>query len=531
MTVIPIRPGTTASTKPNRRFMAARAWFKVHKTSILVLIPLVLVAAATSFWNFYGYGPLSNDDEGTYWNQAWAIYARGDLAHYTYWYDHPPFGWMQISAWGWLTQGFHRGEIGVLIAREVMAIANIASAVLLYVLMRRLRFHRIVASIAVLLFVLSPVAILYHRQVYLDNLEVAWLLAAMVCAVSPKRSIGSAICAGLCLAAATMSKETAGVLLPVVFMLIWQNRPKGDRSWSLSMFVGTYGLTCSFYLLYATLKGELLAGPGHVSIEYALRWQLFDRAGTGSVLDEYSVSRALVMEWLGYDNWLPWAALALFPIGLVFKRLRPFTVGYGVQVLLLFREGYTPQAYIVALLPFAAILVAGALGETFRTLQQTKIRRAPSGVRRIGQFAVAFVCALVLFGTLASFGRTAVPQWSNKLTMQATSNSTQDYRDVLNWTLANVPKDARIVSDDNFMYDLQKRGYKHVDWFYKVDLDPAVKKHYPNGWRDVDYYISIGFSDDLLRGQPTIYQAIEHGTLVLQKGDDSLKYNVWRVKH
>lgn len=530
MTVTPIRP-LSAPAVSTPRSERLHTWLKTHKVSILVLIPLMAIVAATSFVNFHGYGPMSNDDEGTYLSQAWAIYARGDLGHYTYWYDHPPLGWIQISGWAWLTQGFHRGEVGVLMAREVMAIANIVSGLLLYVLMRRLRFHRVFAVVAVLLFALSPVAVLYHRQVYLDNLEVMWLLAAMVFAVTPKRTIGSAITAGLCLAAATMSKETAGILLPIVFMLIWQNRPKGDRSWSLGMFVGTYFLTSSLYLLYATLKGELLAGPSHVSIEYAMRWQLLERAGTGDVLDEHSVARALVSEWLGYDSWLPWAALALVPIGLMFRRLRPFAIAYGLQVALLLREGYIPQAYVIVLLPFAAVLVTGCIAELFQAIRERKVRDAPPGVKRAGRFAVALACSVALLGTFVSFGYVAIPQWGDKLTMQATSNRTADYEQTLAWTLKNVPKDARIVCDDNFWYDLQKHGYTNIDWLYKVDLDPAVKKHYPNGWKDVDYYVSIRFSDQLLQGQPTVYQATQHGKLVFHRGDESLKYDVYEVQN
>ena len=48
------------------------------------------------------------DDEGTYVAQAWAVETRHDLAHYTYWYDHPPLGWFVIAAWTWPTQAFER---------------------------------------------------------------------------------------------------------------------------------------------------------------------------------------------------------------------------------------------------------------------------------------------------------------------------------------------------------------------------------------------------------------------------------------
>src|SRR5215217_4607702 len=49
---------------------------------------------------------VTTDDEGTYVAQAWAILHQGRLAHYTYWYDHPPLGWIQIAGWAWLTHAF-----------------------------------------------------------------------------------------------------------------------------------------------------------------------------------------------------------------------------------------------------------------------------------------------------------------------------------------------------------------------------------------------------------------------------------------
>jgi 4-amino-4-deoxy-L-arabinose transferase-like glycosyltransferase len=529
VTIIPLRPRSTAVPASTTHFKQMCTWITTHRVSILVLIPLMAVVVASSLWNFQGYGAPSSDDEGTYWSQAWSLYAQGQLSHYTYWYDHPPFGWMQISAYGWLTRGFDRGDIGVMVAREVMAIANIASGLLLFVLMRRLRFNRIAATAAVLLFVLSPLAIQYHRLVYLDNLEVTWLLLAMVCAVSPKRTIGSAVGAALCLVAATLSKETALTLVPVVFMLIWQSRTKGERSWSLVMFTGIYSMTLMLYPLYAALKGELLAGSGHVSIESAVRWQLFERAGTGSVLDTHSVTFSQLEEWLRYDMWMPVTALLFVPVCLVLRRMRPFAVGYALQVVLLAREGYTPQPYIVALLPFAAILVAGGSAELFRILKSTDIRRAPAGVQRRLRTATVLACSAVLLTTLMSFGNKAVPQWTGKLTTVATADFTVEYRETLTWVLDNVPKDARIVSDNDFWYDLRQHGYTNVDWFFKVDLDPAVKAHYPNGWKDVDYFVSRRFAEHQLREQPTTWDALQHGKQIFTCGNDMLEYDVYKI--
>ena len=55
--------------------------------------------------------PTLVDDEGTYTAQAWAIEHWHTLAHYTYWYDHPPIGWLVIAAWTWPTQALSDGFV------------------------------------------------------------------------------------------------------------------------------------------------------------------------------------------------------------------------------------------------------------------------------------------------------------------------------------------------------------------------------------------------------------------------------------
>ncbi len=52
--------------------------------------------------------PQRIDDEGTYTAQAWAITHLGELTHYTYWYDHPRTGWIQIAGYTSLTGAFAR---------------------------------------------------------------------------------------------------------------------------------------------------------------------------------------------------------------------------------------------------------------------------------------------------------------------------------------------------------------------------------------------------------------------------------------
>src|SRR4029453_7808458 len=107
------------------------------------------------------------------------------LAHYTYWYDHPPLGWLLLAAWTGLTGGLSRTASAIAAGREFMLVAQLVSAGLLYGLERRLGLRRAAAAAGVLLFTLSPLALSFHRDVYLDNIATPLVLAAFLLALSP----------------------------------------------------------------------------------------------------------------------------------------------------------------------------------------------------------------------------------------------------------------------------------------------------------------------------------------------------------
>ena len=67
---------------------------------------------------------------------------------------------------------------------------------------------RAFAAAAVIMFGLSPVALYYHRAVLLDNIAIAWALAAFVLALTPRRRLWAFAGSGACFAAAALSKET-----------------------------------------------------------------------------------------------------------------------------------------------------------------------------------------------------------------------------------------------------------------------------------------------------------------------------------
>ena len=516
MTVVPFPRATRSRPESKTR---VSDWLGMHKTSLLVMLPVLALVAVAMTINFDGFPGRVNDDEGTYVAQTWAVLAKGQLSHYTYWYDHPPLGWLQIAAYAWATDGFHRAATAVTVGREFMVLTHLASCGLLYMLARRLQFSRVAGVAAVLLFTFSPVALYYHRMVFLDNIAIAWTLAALVFAASPRRSLAAAFGSGVCLAVAVLSKETTLVLLPMVAWVLFRNQPKFGRVWSMTLFGVTFASLASFYPLYAILKNELVPGPGHVSLVWAIEWQLFTREGSGSVLDPGSISYQTVHGWLQTDPWLLAAGAAAVIPALLVRRLWPLAFGMGFQVLMLFRSGYLPQAYLVALLPLAPLLVVGVGEAAFKARPFRPVVSWPGklcaqlvyglkwSTARIG--IVLTVVAVVVFGALGG------PHWADALRHSETSDPGVSSIQATNWLEAHAEKRDIIVTDDNLWINLTLDGYTKPIWVFKADLDPAVKAMYlSDGWRDIKYLVLPGLSESLLKNLPTVWAAIQHSHVV-----------------
>ncbi|KAF4410939.1 MULTISPECIES: glycosyltransferase family 39 protein, partial [Streptomyces] len=325
---------------------------------VLCLLAVTAVAVALRAWNATG-TPFPNDDEGTYLAQAWAVRQGRGLAHYTYWYDHPPLGWAQLAALSWVPELLLPDAPSFARGRYAMLPVAAACAALLHLVARRLGLPPAAAVTASLLHALSPLAVSLGRQVFLDNFAVVWALAAFALALSPRRALWHHVAAGAAFAAAVLSKETIALLLPALLVALWQGSHRRTRLFSLTGFVsGT--LLCAGYPLYAVLKGELLPGPDHVSLLGSVFFQLGGRAGTGSVLTEGSEARRLVGEWLALDPVLPLAGLAAAVAALAVRRLRPAAVAAVLLTAVGLRpEGYLPRMYVLQVLPFLALALAG----------------------------------------------------------------------------------------------------------------------------------------------------------------------------
>ena len=506
--------------------LPGRLW--AHRASIALLLGLLAVVAVVHATGM-ARAPQRVDDEGTYVAQAWTVQHWRTLGHYTYWYDHPPLGWLLLAAWTTATGAFARASSAVAAGREFMLAVQLVGSALLYVLARRLGLRRPAAAGAVLVFGLSPLALGMHRAVYLDNIATPLLLAAFALVLSPTRRLAAHAGAGLCLAAAVLVKETSLLLVPAVLWQYWQVSDRRTRRYSLILSGALFALVITAYLLYAALRGELLGGPGHVSLVDAIRFQLTGRAESGSPLEPDSLSRRTVAFWLGQDPWLLGVATVLVPAGLAIRRLRPITAAFAILAAMVLRPGYLPVPLVVAMLPFASLLVAG-VADTAWGWSSGRVEAAGTGGRRAHRSAA--LGPVVVAACLALAVVVVAPQWARRDRDLMTVDQDRPFRQAEAWIAANVPHRARLLVDDSLWVDLVERGYPpgQVIWFYKLDTDRDIRGRYPRGWREFDYLVSTAtmrsFSDTL----PQAREAQRRSRVVASFGRDPQRVEIRKVQ-
>ena len=513
---------------------------------LVVLVGVGLVLATNML-----HWPATHFDEGTYVGNAWAVGERGVLSFYTYTYGHPPLGWPPITVWVAVKGLFGHATYSLDGGREAMFAVSIISCSLLYTLARRMQISRIFAAATVVLFALSPLALFYHRTVLIDNPATAWALAAFVLALTPSRRLSAFAASGACFAVSVLSKETTLVLLPALFLAAAQNCDRSTRRYCLTLFGSFLVLTAVFYPLYATLKGELLPGPGHVSLFEAINEQLFTREKSGSVFDPHSGAHQTLAFWLDLDPWLVGAAVLFSPVALALRRTRPVALALLIQVAMILRPGYLPNMYVIGLLPFAALVVTGTLDALWRVASNRHPRRqAPAGggrwrmvgfraavvLRRVGIVAAAGALAVAV----AIAGLAVAPRWTRADHEAMTLRLDAPLRDAQHWILHNIGRDERLIVTDDFWVYLIENGFnsrradgglnsRTVVSFWPLDKDPAVHRLFPHGWRDFDYVISTPGLRAAARDTPKTAAAVRNSRIVATFGPQGGQIEIRRI--
>lgn len=446
-------------------------------------------------------------DEAVLVNRAWTLDNGGTLARLTDWYDHPPLGWLQLGLWSSLTGAADRASTGIG-GRELMLVAQLASAALLWVLARRLGFSRAAAAGALVLFAVSPLAVHLHRQISLDNLATPWVIAAFVLACRSRRQLAAFAGGGACFAVAVLTNEVALVFLPALGWQMWRASSASTRRYTLTVAGSLFALLCGIYVLAAALQGGLVSGAGHAGLLNGVHFQFVEQASVGSVLDSDSAAHEALASWFDLDPVGLVLILAAAPLAwVVAPRLRPVAAAVLLLVVFAVTVGNVSASLIVGALPFGALLVAGLAQQALR---QSRAMTIP--VAALGVAAVAI----------------AVPGWVTQHPRLLTDPSDAALREAESWIVANIPDDSRLIVDDVMWVDLVEAGFhpERVVSYGALDMDPDLGPAAPGGWRD--YQLLVATSSLRSLGNPYVEArtATRHSISVADFGSDQHRVQV-----
>lgn len=493
-------------------------WFLVPTHGVAVV--LFLAALVIGTWNVAG-SPNFQDDEGTYVAQAVSV-QNGSLAPYTYWYDHPPLGWIQLAALGWVPQLLGLGGGSDLAAmRYVSALLFAVTATLVFLLARRITVRMPFAILAAGVFIVSPLSLTLGRQVFLDTVGLPWILLAFYLALSPRRALWPHVAAGTAFAVAVLSKLTLAVFGPALIMAMMGRERWRGRAFSLVGFLAVGALVLALYPVMAILRGELLAGEDHVSLQDALTYQFLSRSGSGWIWEADSSRNELLRGWLFLDTYIVIGGLIGAVLCLCFARTRWISVAIlSFAVPVVASQGYLPAMYIIAALPLLALAIGVSADIVWRGLRAYVRKRMP-GAKVGGPVLVAAVIGA--FVVLIP-----IEQWIARGAPLLAADENRDWRDSLAWVDENVPRDEVIVVPYSMWQDVDKLGWNDP-WqaivLEKVDLDSQFDTEHPGGWADIDWIVegpTVASNIEYL-GLDEMRQAMDNSRVVASFGAWSIR--------
>lgn len=468
-------PVTLSPPRPRARSLVT--------TNRLVIGGITLLAGLLATWNILG-APGVQDDEGTYTAQAMAV-QNGSLAPYTYWYDHPPLGWVQLAVAGTVSRALGLGggsEIGAM--RYISAANFVVCAILIYVIARRVGVRMPFAVMASLAFVLSPLSLTLGRQVYLDTLATPWLLLAFALAISPPRRLGQHAGAGIAFGVAVLTKLTVALFGPaLVVALLDRTGVRGPR-FPLVGFLSAGALSLVFFPLMALLRGELLSGPGHVSLQDALSYQFISRTGSGWLWEAGSGRETLVYDWLSRDPLILVLGSVAGAICVSSKLTRWISVAILTFIFpVMLSQGYLPAMYVYASLPFMALAIGAAAEIVLRRTSVPVARLSGLGRRALGVATGVVVIVVLAVPTYALAGR------FDELMVD---DANADWRAAVAWTKQNVAHDQVMLVPYSVWTELESEGATNP-WqliaMEKADLDSEFLFEHPQGWREIQWMV------------------------------------------
>lgn len=500
-------------------------------------VMLVALAGAVHAYNAFR-SPMYDDDEGLYMQQAWSFVTSGKLSPYAYFYDHPPLGWFTIGGFAKLVGGFDAFGTSDNSGRMLMLVVHVASAALVYAIVKRIGGSAWAAAVAVLMFAISPFQILFGREVLLDNLAVFWMLLSVYFLTGERISSRDAACAGLALGAGLLTKEIVALMIPGMFVLVWSRLEPGQRRTPAVTWLGVAFGVAALYPLHALAISEFfpsgsfldLKGGDHPNLLAGIKYHQ-QRARDFGVLDPNSEFWRAARSWWRIDPALAVATVCAIPAAALLARRSKDALGFGAMIalfmLFLARGGAVFDFWLLPVVPLVAIVLALAVDAlrdaTWRA--HTRERAAPMVVRFAPPLTAALLAAIAITAVVR------VPAYGRSYDRAFRQDQTQAQTQAIDWIEAHVDPSAVIVIDNYAWVDLHPR-YKNAHSFWRIDTEKAIRDDLlQNDWRRVDYVsLTPVMQEALDDGKlPLVAQALDHSELAARFEHDGMWVEIRRV--
>ena len=524
-----VMPNVTLNTAKQTRAIPIPTWME----AIIVVIALmgVLVAHAYNMFNF----PRYELDEGTYMSNAWAV-TQGLISPYPYGYGHPPLSWMQIAAWLQLTGGPLTFGNALNSGRVFMLFFALGSALLVYLITRRMSGSRSAALLALVIFSFSPLAITYQRQVFLDNIATFWMLMSLYLLVIGESRLQFVVGAALAYGASVLSKEVYLISFPAMIYAAWLYTTKFQRKFGMVSFIYAIIAVCSTFVLMAVLKDELFPYSWHLPWDTHPHLSMWDTyigqvqrgSSNGSFSDSWNI-------WLDNDTVLILLSLAAPLFNLIYgwwnRKHLMLSLLAILFWLLLVRGGQVLSFYIIPLIPLIALNTAMAVNVILGWL-----------VKVVRFDVVRAVLLLIAVGLM-------LPYDINATGFRFYQHPTSAQQQAMVWVRQHVPHNSFIVVNSYLYLDLRLPGaqgvgdgapYPHAEVYWNVATDPELHTQaLESNWDRIDYIVADSEMLHDIRnvggGMDLIKQALDHSVLLAEfSAPDhnlSIVVDVYQVVH
>jgi endo-1,4-beta-D-glucanase Y/4-amino-4-deoxy-L-arabinose transferase-like glycosyltransferase len=478
-------------------------WLRARPSEFWFVLGLLALAGLAAAWNMFKF-PYFENDEATYVSQAWSFIHTGQLAPYTYTYDHAPAGWMFLGIWYFVTGGLTTfGHNPLISGRIFIFILHMLSVLLLYIITKRISHLRLAAYIAVIVFAFSPLELYFGRRILLDNIMVFWVLLSIYFATKPNLRLSHVILSALALAVAVLTKENAVFLMPAVMYIVWIHTRERIRGWALAKWIAVASSVIVLYPLYAFLHGEIFPSGtllGGTSPHVSLITTTLQQASRGRLAlpwDHSSYFYVNLMEWVQRDTILiVFGALCLVATLILsnrYKEMKAIAWTTVAAILFLARGKLIIDFYIIGILPLLAIVIGNFAAQPIVWAKE-----------HINSRNYGMLIAFILFLGFVGSGTKAF-----------TVDETTNQQNAIAWIEKNVPNKNTYIVIDNYAYPQlhDVDGYKNADFSFKVQDDPAIlTTKYHNDWHKAQY---------LLITHEEIVQMYSHQLSFVQKAFDN----------